>query len=176
MIQLIPSCLVLSSLDGIGEPFSIEEAIASHKPELNRDPELVSDLAAVLGYYFLEEKKKPLVPLEDFRAALDAMCRCLKVSSVPRKNYYSTDLLHLAEQSKPGFEIGFFHLLHEEVERHQKSSLSHIIFGRLREAVMAITGSRKWTCRCEALQDQIIAYIRSYFHKAPGPNRVLFIS
>ena len=57
----------------------------------------------------------------------------------------------------------FFENLRKTTIEQLESSPDQIQFSGLRGCVKQLLGARRWSSRCEAMSDQIVAFIRSCF-------------
>src|SRR6266487_558860 len=70
------------------------------------------------------------------------------------------DLRRLACESGKGFELFFFPLLRDEMRRHLRLSPRVLRFRGLRGCVKQLAGARRWSRRCQTMQEQIVLYLR----------------
>jgi hypothetical protein len=70
------------------------------------------------------------------------------------------DLRRLAYESGKGFELSFFPLLRSEVRRHLRLSPRVLRFRGLRGCVKQLAGARRWSRRCQSLEEQIVLYLQ----------------
>ena len=77
-------------------------------------------------------------------------------------------LVEIARDSGPGFELLFFQQLGDKLDEFYQLEADRIHCADIKRAVKHLTGtSRKWTPECEALRQEIIAFIqRSVSKKA----------
>ena len=138
------------------------------------DPELVRNAASAVLHFFKVERGKTFVSIGEFSQALARALRGfgLNVRSAPvvetPRRLAETDLRRLACESGQGFELAFFPLLREEL-RHQLNQSPHVVhFTGLRSCVKQLAGARRWSDRCQRLNDRIVEYLRDCLSADPG--------
>ncbi len=174
MIQLNPDCLIFRTADGENIPCSAElvtiELIGDAVSAL--DPEIIENASAAVLHYFKQELGREYVTVAEFSEALEKVLRNfgLVVKKVeekkaePRKrpNVVDDDLRQIACESGKGFELFFFSNLREHLHTKIATGDPEIIrFSGLRSCVKQLVGARRWSSRCQALNDQIVDYLRT---------------
>ena len=170
MILLRRDCLVFEKPDGESIPCSAAEVSfellgdAAH----NFDKEVIKNAATGVLHYFKEGLGRNSVSLAEFSVALEQALGALgltiqaeKLPETAGSDVAETDLLRLAFQSGKGCELFFFHSLRDELRRQLDLGPKVVRFRRLRFCVKQLTGSKRWTRRCQALHDQIVEYLRT---------------
>ena len=174
MIILQSDCLVFEMSTGESVPCSAEsvaiEIIGDAVHEL--DSELIHNVSAAVLHYFKVEQQRVSVSIPEFTAVLEKVLRGLGFDVVPNEMDLSqgqaavsqpTDLCAIASESGKGFELAFFEKLRKTTIEQLESSPDQIQFSGLRGCVKQLLGARRWSSRCEAMSDQIVAFIRSCF-------------
>jgi hypothetical protein len=82
------------------------------------------------------------------------------VAAKPAPPIREADLRQLACESGKGFELIFFPLLRQEVRRHMRLGPKVLRFRGLRSCVKQLAGARRWSRRCQSLEEQIVHYLR----------------
>jgi hypothetical protein len=135
-------------------------------PRTFLDPELVHHAAAAVLHYFKHELGRSSVSVGEFSMALERVLRGFglnvkAVSSVDRALLVAeSDLRKLACDSGRGVELIFFPRLRREVRERLLQRPRIIRFQGLRGCVKQLVGARRWTHRCQRLNDQIVDYLR----------------
>jgi hypothetical protein len=173
MILLRPDCLVFKTAAGESIPCSAQavtiELIGDSVQWLDR--ELIDDAAAAVLHFFRTEKKQESVSVAEFSEALERVLRGfgLQVKScnskppetavVPR--VIESDMRLLAEELGACLELTFFQTLRSRL--HDPGNGAPVIFRfhGLRGCVKWLTGARRWSAHCQALNDQIVSYMRA---------------
>jgi hypothetical protein len=91
-------------------------------------------------------------------------------SAEPPRRITESDLRRLACESGKGFELAFFPLLRDELRRHLNQSPQVVRFNGLRSCVKQLAGARRWSGRCQQLNDQIVDYLRHCLSNEQRPG------
>jgi hypothetical protein len=86
------------------------------------------------------------------------------------RNVQESDLQKLASDSGDAFELTFFPRLRDEVRAGLQKSPQLLRFRGLRNCVMQLAGARRWSARCQDLQEQILAFLRNCLNAEPHPE------
>ena len=164
MILLRPDCLAFERPDGESVPCSAEAvAIEVVGSPAEVEPELVRQAAAAVLHFFRADLGRTVVSVGEFSVALQKALRGLGVNvdligAMPADP--ETDLGLLAGHAGTGLELEFFPRLRDELRRMLHHSPGMIRFRGLRGCVKQLLGARRWSGRCQALNDQIVHYLR----------------
>lgn len=165
MILLRPDCLVFDRPDAESYPSSAEAvAVEVVGDTQSVDPEVVRQAAAAVVHYFKYEQGRTTVSVSEFSAALKKALQVvgLKVEfEEPTADDLETDLQQLAGDAGEAVEILFFPRLRGELRRKLKHSPSLVRFRGLRGCVRQLLQAKRWGRRCQALNDQIVDYLRT---------------
>src|SRR5215471_12228892 len=160
MIALATDYLVFQMATGENVPFSAD-AISDEligEGESNYDPELVGHAANAVFHYFKHELGYQTVTLGEFAAALEKVLEGLKLDgrgTVERaKLVRESDLCALARDCGVGGELVFFPRLREELGVLLQAECRVIRFRGLRNCVKHISGARRWSVKCQMMQEQ----------------------
>jgi Fe-S-cluster formation regulator IscX/YfhJ len=167
MIQLHPDCLIFQTTSGEAIPCSAElvtvELMGDAADLL--DPEIVRNAARAVLHYFKVEKGKTFVSVGEFSEALASVLRGFGLvvkpaaAETPRR-ITDSDLRQLACESGKGFELAFFPRLRDELRQQLNQAPQIVRFTGLRSCVKQLSGARRWTDRCQRLNDQIVEFLR----------------
>jgi hypothetical protein len=168
MIQLHPDCLIFQTTSGEAIPCSAElvtvELMGDAADLL--DPELVRNAARAVLHYFKVEMGKTFVSIGEFSEALAGVLRgfglvvkSATAAEAPRR-ITESDLRQLACESGKGFELAFFPRLRDELRQQLNQAPQIVRFTGLRSCVKQLSGARRWTDRCQRLNDQIVEFLR----------------
>jgi hypothetical protein len=168
MIALASDFLLFELTSGERLPFSAEmisvELMGDSTSAL--DPEFVKHAAASVFHYFKHELRQDTVSVSEFAAALEkVLCGlgCTVCTAEPVEQsveHVEADLARLAHESDGGCELTFFPKLRGALRSQLKSSPRLVRFHGLRGCVKRLAGARRWSPRCESLQEQIVEYLR----------------
>ncbi len=96
------------------------------------------------------------------------------IESSPRETL-ETDLGRLARESADSLELFFFPRLRRELRTQLRQSPRVVRFRGLRGCVKQLAGARRWSHRCEKLQDQIVAYLRGGLTAEPEKSECALV-
>jgi hypothetical protein len=175
MIQLHPDCLMFQMDGGESIPCSAELVTVELMGEAADllDPDLVRNAAQAVLHYFKVEMGKSSVSVREFSLALAAVLRGFGLAvkpagqSGPSGSVAESDLRLLACESGKGFELAFFPRLRDELRQQLGQSPQQVRFTGLRGCVKQLAGARRWSERCQALNDQIVEYLRQCLSTEP---------
>jgi hypothetical protein len=144
------------------------------------DPEVVRHASAAVLHYFKHELQRQSVSLGEFVQALEKVLRSFGLSvhadspsqpppQLPALTVLESDLEELASNATHhGFELLFFPQLRKELRRNLDQSPNILRFHNLRDCVKQLAGARRWSRRCQSLQDQIVDFLRSCWETEPA--------
>jgi hypothetical protein len=148
------------------------------------EPHLIRNAALAVLHYFKAELGRTTVSIEEFSKALEVALRGLglKVNTAHAPaaplRVVEADLNRLIRRADQGLELAFFPMLREEL-RHQLAKEPEVLrFRGLRGCVKRLVGSKRWSQRCQRLNDQIVEYLRKCFdaERAPTEPALLVLS
>jgi len=166
MISLSQDCLLFELASGESIPFSSEmisiELMGDAATKF--DPELIQHAAASVFHYFRHDLARDTVTVGEFAEALEKVLRGLGFYVSPPEvgsaDAGGADLRALARESGDARELVFFPRLRTELRTLLQASPRLVRFRGLRGCVKHLAGARRWSPRCENLQDQIVGYLR----------------
>lgn len=167
MIQLHSDYLMFQMPDGGAVPCSAEMVTVELVGEAAKllDPELIRNAASAVLHYFKCELGRSFVSVGEFSQALGRVLRGFgllvttpETPASPR--LVESDLRELACESGKGFELAFFPRLRGELRQQLNQSPRVLRFKGLRGCVKQLVGARRWSGRCQQLNDQIVDYLR----------------
>ncbi len=165
MIALRSDCLLFQLTNGESVPcssamISVEIVGGANSP---LDPELLRHAAASVFHYFKVELERETVTVGEFSLALEKVLHHLGYTihtGGPDSEIRDTDLARLIREAGGSWELFFFPRLRDELRVQLRQSPRIVRFRGLRGCVKEIAGARRWSRRCERLQDQIIEFLR----------------
>ena len=196
MIALAYDCLLFQTSNGESIPFSAEmisvELTGDGIGEF--DPEFLKHAASAVFHYFKHDLGRVTVTVGEFAGALEKVLRGFGLQSEAdeqngdledaksaekrsaERRVLKSDLRLLACESGKGFELFFFPRLRDELRQQLMNDPEVLHFRGLRSCVKQLTGARRWSPRCQTLQDQIVEYLRNCFTtEANQPNCALLV-
>ena len=166
MIALHTDCLLFKLSNGESIPcspamISVEIVGVANS---NLDPEMLRHAAASVFHYFKNELARESVTIGEFSLALEKALLHLGYSihagETVKPENHSTDLASIARETAENLELFFFPRLRNELRLQLRQSPEILRFRGLRGCVKQIAGARRWSHRCEQLQDQIVEFLR----------------
>ena len=146
------------------------------------DQEFVHQAAKAVFYYFQHEMGRKIVTVAEFSAAMENVLRSFKLNPVPQgpvtapqPQIHEADLSRLAGESGAECELFFFPRLRDELRRLLQLTPRVLRFRGLRGCVKKLAGARRWTGRCQNLQDQIVAYLRQCLSSEVTPTEFALV-
>jgi hypothetical protein len=130
------------------------------------DPEVLRHAAASVFHYFKIELARESVTVGEFAGALEKVLRGFGltiragVADAPPMETIEMDLRLIARESSGSFELLFFTRLRRELRSQLRRSPRVLRFRGLRGCAKQLAGARRWSHRCEKVQDQIVEYLR----------------
>ena len=168
MIALQSGCLIFQLASGESVPCSADmiSVELTGSTDCLLDPEVLRHAAASVFHYFKNELERETVTIGEFAGALEKVLR--KLGFVFRagalesrsREIVETDLCLFARESADSLELFFFPRLRDELRAQLRQSPRVLRFCGLRGCVKQLTGARRWSVRCEKLQDHIVEYLR----------------
>ncbi|MGA2243358.1 MAG: hypothetical protein ABSH48_00050 [Verrucomicrobiota bacterium] len=178
MIALHSECLVFRLNNGESVPCSADmiavEIIGDDNGLL--DSETLRHAAAGVFDYFKTELDREVVTIGEFSLALEKALHHLGYSihaqSAPGAagDISDADLGLLASETGGSLELFFFPRLRDELRVRLRNAPRVVRFHGLRGCVKQLAGARRWTSRCEQLQDQIVEYLRGCLNAETEQN------
>lgn len=178
MIALLSDCLLFQLSNGESVPCSPEMISIELVGDANGwfDPEVLRHAAASVFHYFKNDLCRESVTVGEFAGALEKVLRSLgftiragAVESCSRE-IIEADLGLMARESGGSFELFFFPRLRDELRARLRHSPRVLRFRGLRGCVKQLAGARRWSGRCEKMQDHIVEYLRQCLTAEPEPT------
>jgi hypothetical protein len=175
--------LVVELASGESVPLSADMAcmqLAGDTAELF-DAEFVQHAARAVFHYFKHELGQQAVTAGDFAAALEKVLRGFAVTAqlapqlAPAPRVLESDLCRLAHESGEGWELSFFPRLRAELQLHLQQTPRVLRFHGLRGCVKQLTGSQRWSRRCQSLEGEIVAYLRQCLTAEAAPEEFALV-
>jgi len=172
MILLRPDCLVFRTPSGESIPCSAQDVTIELVGDAMQwlEKEVVENAAAAVLHYFRVEKDQDSVSVAEFTEALERVLRGfgLEVASgnakggaaAPMPRMVEVDLRNLAEESGAVSELFFFQSLRADLRRQIMDGPTLFRYRGLRRCVKWLAGAKRWSGQCQALNDQIVDYLR----------------
>jgi hypothetical protein len=130
------------------------------------DANMVKQAANAVYHYFKHELGKQTVTVSEFAKAMEKALDGFEISIVSTHrqrtaaNVAEADLCKIARDSGRAFELTFFPRLRDELKLQLLTSPNVVRFSGLRDCVKELTGAKRWSSRCAAMEEQIVGYVR----------------
>lgn len=136
------------------------------------DTEMLRHAAASVFHYFKTELERQSVTVGEFAIALEKVLRgfglTLYADDAPLpENPLAADLGRIARESADSLELFFFPRLRAELRSQLRQSPRVLHFRGLRGCVKQLAGARRWSARCEKMQEQVVGYLRECLTAEP---------
>lgn len=183
MIALQSDCLLFQLANGESVPCSAEMItfeITGNSGGL-LEPEMLHHAAASVFHYFKSELRRETVTVGEFAVALEKVLRgfgfVIRAGGIEPQTpaTVATDLGRLARESADSLELFFFPRLRSELRTQLRLSPGVVRFRGLRGCVKQLAGARRWSHRCEKLQDQIVEYLRGCLTAEPEKSECALV-
>ena len=183
MITLASDCLLFEMATGESIPYSADMVfveLGGDTAELF-DSEFVRHAANATFHYFKHELGRQTVSLGEFAGALEkVLCGFAGTAQVStetnsRPRLLEFDLCRLADESGPGSELFFFPRLRAELQRQLRQAPRVLRYRGLRGCVKHLTGVRRWSLRCQSLEEEIVAYLRECLSAESAPKELALV-
>jgi hypothetical protein len=177
MIALRTDCLLFQLTNGESVPCSAGmiaiEIVGEDCGQL--DPEMLRHAAASVFHYFKVELERETVTVGEFSLAIEKVLHHLGYAihsgdDARARDISESDLGLIARESSDSLELFFFPRLRAELRVKLQQSPRVVRFRGLRGCVKQIAGARRWSNRCEQLQDQIVAFLRECLTSETDPR------
>ena len=169
MILLAEDCMVFRTAQGDNIPYSAEtisvEIIGDNASFF--DTEFIKHAAAAVFHYYRDELNRESVTVAEFTLALEKVLRGFSLAAAeaqahnPAPRIARSDLCRLATESDAAGELLFFPRLRDELRAQLSQAPQMLCFQGLRQCVKQLVRARRWTTKCQGLQDQIVDFLRN---------------
>jgi hypothetical protein len=183
MIALQSDHLIFQLVNGESIPCSAEMItieIAGNSEGL-LDPEVLRHAAASVFHYFKAELKRESVSVGEFALALEKVLRNLGLTlyaddppTLPQ-SLPQADLGVLAREAADSLELFFFPRLRDELRSQLRQSPRVLRFRGLRGCVKQLARARRWSPRCEKMQEHIVEYLRQCLTAEPEQSECALV-
>ena len=183
MIALGSDCLLFRMANGESVPISVEMLSVELMGETTElfDSEFVRHAANAVFHYFKQELQRQTVSVGEFAGALEKVLRGFALTAKPPaqtkdlRGVLEADLSRLARESGKGCELFFFPRLRDELRHHLQQGPRMLRFRGLRRCVKQLVGARRWSLRCQNLEEQIVGFLRECLSAEPGQTELALV-
>jgi hypothetical protein len=185
MIALQSDCLIFQLTNGESIPCSAEmitvEIVGSSDDYDTLDPKMLRHATASVFHYFKTELERESVTVGEFAQALEKALQGLGLTLFAEKfekngaTTLEADLASIARESADSLELFFFPRLRHELRSQLRRSPRVLRFYGLRGCVKQLAGARRWSVRCEKMEEQIIEYLRQCLTAEPQETKCALV-
>ncbi len=182
MIALQSDCLIFQLNNGESIPCSAEmisiEIVGTADGLDLLDPKMLRHATASVFHYFKTELDRESVTVGEFAQALEKALHGLGLTLFGENQKSATpeaDLALLARESAENLELFFFPRLRDELRTQLRHSPRVLRFRGLRGCVKQLAGARRWSLRCEKMEEQIVEYLRQCLTAEPQKNECALV-
>ena len=182
MILLHSDCLLFQLKNGESIPCAANMISVEIVGESNGllDPEMLRHAAASVFHYFKFELEREAVTIGEFSGALEKVLGHLGYTihagaAARAREISEADLGLLARESSDSLELFFFPRLRDELRLRLRQSPRVLRFRGLRGCAKQLAGARRWSARCELIQDQIVEYLRGCLTAEPEQHKCALV-
>jgi hypothetical protein len=185
MIALQSDCLIFQLTNGESIPCSAEmisiEIVGGSDDYDSLDPKMLRHATASVFHYFKTELDRESVTVGEFAQALEKALQGLGLTLFAEKcetggnTTLAANLAHIASESSESLELFFFPRLRDELRLKLRHSPKVLRFYGLRVCVKQLAGARRWSSRCDEIEEQIIEYLRQCLTAEPQKNKCALV-
>jgi hypothetical protein len=183
MIRLNEHALLMCYPDGRVEPLDLSQLvceIAGQNQSLasKLEPWMVEHVVQSIVHYIRNEMKKETVTLQDFIDLSRELLAHFSTSGAKPKSTAEAvcDLYQLAQRAGTGFELRFYDILRDHIQKASTNGSDSYVFTGLRRCVKFLAGHQRWRNRCRVINDEIVEFIRETLGRAATEDVRLSVS
>lgn len=172
MIRLRSDCLIIQISGGEQFPCSVEVVTAElmGKAADWMSQEAIQNVTAAVLHFFREEQEQEVVSVAEFSEVLEGVLQNLgysvgeaAASAKQKRLIRNADVNDLIRECEGELELAMYQRLREEMKHMLKNTPSELRFSGLRGGVKRVLRARRWSRRCQTLNDQIVSFMRQCF-------------
>ena len=182
MIALASDCLLFQLASGESVPLSAEmisiELMGGTAEWF--DSEFVRHAANAVFHYFKQDLDRQTVTVGEFAGALEKVLRGFTPAGAgaraPRsQEWRSRTWAGWRANRERALELFFFPRLREELRHKMRQAPQVVRFRGLRSCVMQLAGARRWTRRCQTIEEQIVSFLRGCLTAEAGQTQLSLV-
>lgn len=168
MITLASDCLLFELANGESVPFSADMISVELSGESagKFDPHFIEHATKAVFHYFKHDLGRLTITIAEFACLLEKVLRGFGFmagsaeAETAKPRTLEADLRQIADESGLGCELFFFPRLRDELRHQLRRAPGLVRFHGLRGCVKQLAGARRWSARCQTLQDRIVEFLR----------------
>lgn len=180
MIRLNEHALLMCYPDGRVEPLDLSQLvneIAGQNESFasKLEPWMVEHVVSSIVQYIRFEMKKETVTLQDF---IELSRELINHFATPKDKTPEAvcDLYQLAQKAGYGFELRFYDILRDHIQKASVNGSESYVFVGLRRCVKFLAGHQRWRNRCRLINDEIVKFIRETLERMATDDVRLTVS
>ena len=160
----------------------IETALNRASVAADRDDfPFIEDIRDGIIHYLESKCPLRLLPIEDLYARMGRMLEKIGCAAISDQLKVLTppvtlSLARAAREVEPGFELGFFQMLRNEVDALHHLGTEEVHFTEIREAALILVGTKRWNPACETFQRDILAFLEKTAERNSTPQSQLLLT
>lgn len=125
---------------------------------------MAQDISRGVESFLIKHYKGTVIDSDDLFARIEKTLASLGLNEVAA-NIDKTpppvrvSLSELARRAGTGYELAFFRLLEEQLESATAGGARQVEFHGMKNCVRRLSSSKKWSQRCDLLQDEIVSFV-----------------
>ena len=144
------------------------------------DQEMLRHAATSVFHYFKVELQRQSVTVGEFALALEKALLGVGLTlyadhSTQDGETRASDLDVIAREAAENLELFFYPRLRDELRAQLRHSPRVLRFRGLRGCAKQLAGARRWSSRCERMQEQIVGYLRECLVAEPEQNKCALV-
>ena len=163
---------------GYGNDWLRQSIIRGAEAAEREDFPFIDDLMEGILHYLEHKCPLRLLTVEELHARVrrmlerigcDAIAQSLPLLAPP----VTISLEQAAREAGNGFELAFFHHIHDEIEDLRSHGAEEIRFTNTRDCVKTLRAAKQWNRDCENLHEEIITFLKTHGHSTlPTPKEI----
>ncbi len=183
MIRLHPDCLIIKMSSGEQFPCPAEivtvELIGDAASWMSE--EVVKNVAAAVLHFFKEEQGRDVVSVAEFSEVLEDVLQGFGYTvgnyglGKGKRMVRNTNINDIIPEAEGELELAMYQRLRTEMKRLLENPPDELRFSGLRGCVKRVLHAQRWSAKCQALNDQIVAFLRECLDAHAGANCSLVV-
>lgn len=160
----------------------IETSLSRASVAADRDDfPFIEDIRDGIIHYLENKCPLRLLPIEDLYGRMQRMLDRIGCSAIGEHLKILTppvtlSLARSAREVEPGFLLGFFQNLRQEVDELHMLGAEEVHFTEIREAAQILTGNKEWNAASESFKNDILAFLEKAAERNSTPHSQLLLT
>lgn len=127
----------------------------------------IDDLLAGITHYLEHKCSLRVLTIEELHSRVRRMLERIGCSAIARTlplvaPPVTLSLSRAAKEAGNGFELAFFHRIHDEIEDLRMHGVEELRFTGTRTCVKLLRGVERWNAPCEQLHEEIMTFLQTH--------------